>query len=192
MSEIIIIGEERMVDVNIIDKAFTQPAENAEFHWYLHTDHTDYLPYLIYAKSLVNDVLTFRGVDIRAPTTTFGPDHTNNALNYTVNLGHVKYVYREKPSTLDGLEPDGNKTYALLFLSDTYRDTYDTQGRLTAARGGPKWPVGAGSKLVALRKELAKTKADFAQALQDLKEMLVKDSDDRQAKVDALISKFLP
>lgn len=145
MSEIIILGEELMVNVNIIDEAFTAPASDAEFHWYLNTDHQDYFPYLIYAKSLVGDVLTFRGVDIHDPTFTFGPDNTNNALNYTVNLGQVKHVYREKPSTLDGLEPDGSKAYAILFLSNTYRDAYDTQERLTAARGGPKWPAGSGS-----------------------------------------------
>lgn len=152
MPKIKLLGDEPAAKAKLTGKAFSKPAPGANLTWFLGTDHAiHYLPYLVKAVSLANQKLQFRGVNLEDPNKEFGPTGPND--HYEVDLDSNNEVYRHAPSTLANLEPGGDKTYAVLFLSQNFLNSKDPQAKLIVAQGDPKYPPVAFEREAKLRKE---------------------------------------
>lgn len=144
MPKIILRGvEPETLAMKTDDKAFTRPEEGANLSWIHETKFNVYNPFLIKASSLSDDkrTLQFRGVDLLNRKEFGKANDTDDGDDYVVDLYNDKHAYRHKPSTLDELEPGGEKAYAILFLSEEFLKTRDSANKLALrAQGGPKYP----------------------------------------------------
>ncbi|APR84943.1 Hypothetical protein A7982_10292 [Minicystis rosea] len=142
-------------------KAFAKPSVNAQLIFNTELKSPGYHAHLVKFVSLSGtNTLSFRGVDLTNPDSDFGPNGgAADASNvFQVDLGQVKHVFREEPSSLVGMSEA--RPYLLLFLSDSWVLANDIQEFLQRARGGPKWPAGAGD----LIKEIDDLNAKLAES----------------------------
>jgi len=195
MSDIQIIAVEQPADVNIDEVAFPKPAPGAELRWYWLTEEQSYNAHLVKLISREGDTLAFRGVELANPDAAFGPKGANNPANYTVDLGQVRYVYRERPSTLVDVEYGGARSYALLFLSDEYIRDKDPQERLANARvaDGPKWPAGSGaSRLRHLENQIIAMRDKYSVACAAFKSLLWEATPEQKLLIQEWLNKLEP